>query len=149
MEFKFFLERQNWGQLWGFTNPHPQDCLHTQVWNPSLYYCNRVKMLSQLIMLGCIMGLPPPYILQKLQVPNLSTPQEEPQLGQTCELPPRWFRHWRQTMAEVGLLPCHCSNDEPSGRPIQLFAAQISVGTNFFSVLSCTYVNWNSNCMFH
>ena len=25
MEFEFFLERQIWGQLWGFTNPHPPD----------------------------------------------------------------------------------------------------------------------------
>ena len=26
MEFEFFLERQNWGQLWGYSKPHPQDC---------------------------------------------------------------------------------------------------------------------------
>ena len=32
MEFEFFLlvERQNWVQLWGFANPHPQDCFIIQ-----------------------------------------------------------------------------------------------------------------------
>ena len=26
VQFEFFLERQNWGQLWVDTNPHPPDC---------------------------------------------------------------------------------------------------------------------------
>ena len=25
MEFEFFLERQNWGQRWGYSKPHPPD----------------------------------------------------------------------------------------------------------------------------